>query len=55
MTSSSRREDLEALRDALIARLTRRSDDFDATRELRLVYASLQHTSQGKQAVTTSS
>jgi len=49
------RMDLEALRDTLIDRLHRRSDDFDATRELRLVYTKLQRISYGKQTVTTSS
>jgi len=49
------RANLEALRDTLIDRLSRRSDDFDATRELRLVYSKLQQTSYGKQTVTTSS
>ena len=49
------RADLEALRATLIDRLHRRSDDFDATRELRLVYTKLQGISYGKQTVTTSS
>jgi hypothetical protein len=49
------RADLEALRDMLIDRLSRRSDDFDATRDLRVVYSKLQQTSYGKQTVTTSS
>ena len=49
------REELEALRDAYIDRLHRRSNDFEATRELRLVNAKLQRTSRGVQVVTTSS
>jgi len=49
------RAHLEALRDTLIDRLSQRSDDFDATRDLRLVYSKLQQTSYGKQTVTTSS
>jgi len=49
------RANLEALRDTLIDRLSRRSDDFDATRDLRLVYSKLRQTSYGKQTVTTSS
>jgi len=49
------RANLEALRDKLIDRLSRRSDDFDATRDLRVVYSKLQQTSYGKQTVTTSS
>jgi hypothetical protein len=49
------RANLEALRDILIDRLSRRSDDFDATRDLRLVYSKLQQTSYGEQTVTTSS
>jgi hypothetical protein len=46
------RADLEALRDSLVERLHRRADDFDATRELRLVNSKLQRTSYGKQTVT---
>jgi hypothetical protein len=46
------RADLEVLRDSLVARLHRRADDFDATRELRLVNSKLQQTSYGKQTVT---
>jgi len=46
------RAELEVLRDVLIKRLHRRSNDFDATRELRLVYSRLQRTSYGKQTVT---
>jgi len=46
------RADLEVLRDNLVARLHRRADDFDATRELRLVNSKLQRTSYGKQTVT---
>jgi hypothetical protein len=49
------RADLEALRDSLVERLHRRADDFDATRELRLVNSKLQRTSYGKQTVTESS
>jgi hypothetical protein len=49
------RADLEVLRDMLIGRLSQRSDDFDATRDLRLVYSRLQQTSYGTQTVTTSS
>jgi hypothetical protein len=49
------RANLEVLRDMLIDRLSRRSDDFEATRDLRLVYSKLQQTSYGKQTVTTSS
>jgi hypothetical protein len=36
------RRGLEALRDHFVDRLHRRSDDFDATRSLRLVIAALQ-------------
>ena len=46
------RADLEVLRDSLVERLHRRADDFDATRELRLVNSKLQRTSYGKQTVT---
>ena len=46
------RADLEVLRDNLVERLHRRADDFDATRELRLVNSKLQRTSYGKQTVT---
>ena len=49
------RAELEVLRDVLIDRLSQRSDDFDATRDLRIVYSRLQQTSYGKQTVTTSS
>jgi hypothetical protein len=46
------RAELEALRDSLVERLHRRADDFEATRELRLVNSKLQRTSYGKQTVT---
>jgi len=49
------RADLEVMRDVLIDRLHRRSDDFDATRELRGVNARLQRTSYGTQVVSASS
>ena len=49
------RAELEVLRDVLIDRLSQRSDDFDATRDLRVVYSRLRETSYGKQTVTTSS
>jgi hypothetical protein len=49
------RADLEIMRDTLIPRFSRRSDDFDATRDLRLAYSRLQQTSYGKQTVTTPS
>jgi hypothetical protein len=39
------RRGLEALRDHFVDRLHRRSDDFDATRSLRLVIAALQRVS----------
>jgi len=50
--AAGERADLEALRDSLVERLHRRADDFDATRELRLVNSKLQRTSYGKQTVT---
>ena len=37
-----RRAPLESARDALVARLLRRADDFEATRALRLVTVALQ-------------
>jgi len=50
--AAEERADLEALRDSLVERLHRHADDFDATRELRLVNSKLQRTSYGKQTVT---
>jgi hypothetical protein len=49
------RADLEVMRDILIDRLHRRSDDFDATRELKAVNRRLQQTSYGTQVVWASS
>ena len=49
------RADLEVMRDLLVDRLHRRSDDFDATRELRGVNARLRRTSYGTQVVSASS
>lgn len=46
---------LEAMRDTYTDRLHQRSDDFDATRRLRLVSAKLQRTSHGTQVVSVSS
>ena len=52
LEEAGERADLELLRDSLVERLHRRADDFDATRELRLVNSKLQRTSYGKQTVT---
>lgn len=52
---ASEREELEAASQVLIARLHRRSNDFEATRELGLVTAKLQRTSYGTPVVTTNS
>jgi len=49
------RADLEAIRDVLVDRLHRHSDDFEATRELRVVNSKLQRTSYVTQVVTASS
>ena len=49
------RAPLDTLRAVFSDRLHRRSNDFDATRGLRLVTAKLQHTSYGPPVVTTSS
>jgi hypothetical protein len=49
------RADLEAVRDVMVDRLHRHSDDFEATRELRAVNSKLQRTSYGTQIVTASS
>ena len=46
------RADLEAIRDVMVDRLHRHSDDFEATRELRAVNSKLQRTSYGTQVVT---
>jgi hypothetical protein len=53
--NSPDRAQLEAARDILVDRLHRRSDDFEATRELRGVNSKLQRTSYGTQVVTASS
>ncbi|MGO9872952.1 MAG: hypothetical protein ACLPVY_04060 [Acidimicrobiia bacterium] len=53
--TAENRADLEVMRDILIDRLHRRSDDFDATRELRRVNSRLQRTSYGTQVVSASS
>lgn len=46
---------LEALRAAYVRRLHRQSDDFDATRGLRIVTAKLQRATYGPPVVTRSS
>lgn len=49
------RAELQVRRDVLVDRLHRRSDDFEATHELRLVNEKLRRTSYGTQVVFASS
>jgi hypothetical protein len=49
------RPDLEAAHHQLVQRLHRKSDDFDATRELQLVIAALQNLPERRPRITSTS